>query len=31
MKTFKYAADKLLTLDDSGFANLNLSLQVAAP
>lgn len=27
----KYSADELLTLDDSGFASLNLSLQVAAP
>jgi hypothetical protein len=37
MKTYwdssiiKYGADELLTLDDSGFASLNLSLQVAAP
>ena len=28
---FKYGADELLTLDDAGFASLNLSLQVAAP
>ena len=27
----QYGADELLTLDDSGFASLNLSLQVAAP
>jgi predicted nucleic acid-binding protein len=27
----KYGANELLTLDDSGFATLNLSLQVAAP
>jgi predicted nucleic acid-binding protein len=27
----KYGADELLTLDNSGFATLNLSLQVAAP
>ena len=27
----KYGADELLTLDDSGFSSLNLSLQVAAP
>ena len=27
----KYGADELLTLDDAGFASLNLSLQVAAP
>jgi hypothetical protein len=28
---FKYGADELLTLDDAGFASLNLPLQVAAP
>jgi predicted nucleic acid-binding protein len=27
----KYGADELLTLDDSGFATLKLSLRVAAP
>ncbi len=27
----KYGANELLTLDDSGFANLNLALQVSAP
>ena len=27
----KFGADELLTLDDAGFASLNLSLQVAAP
>ena len=27
----KYGADELLTLDDAGFASLNLSVQVAAP
>ena len=27
----RYGANELLTLDDSGFASLNLSLHVAAP
>ena len=31
MKISKYGADELLTLDDAGFASLNLPLQVAAP
>jgi predicted nucleic acid-binding protein len=31
MAAIKYRADELLTLDDSGFASLNLSLQITAP
>ena len=30
-ETLTERADELLTLDDAGFASLNLSLQVAAP